>query len=408
MKPDGPPRDGVEVRHAQGCRARAGGRCNCEPSYRARVWDQRTGKRLRRTFPNKTAAKNWRTDTLSALRRGKSLEVEDSTITLNAAAEEWLAGARAGSVRSRSGRIFKPSTIRGYERALRLRVLPKIGTRRLSSIRRGDVQRLVDDLLTSGADPHTIRNTLDPLRSIYRRALQREDVTTNATEGLEVPRGGGKRDRIASPQEAAQLLEALSDSERPLWATAIYAGLRRGELRGLLWDEVDLAAGVIRVERGWDDDEGEVAVKSDAGRRRVPIITELRRELRAHKLRTGRDAGQLVFGRTATDPFIPSTVRRHARETWAAAELTPITLHECRHTFASLMIAAGLSAGSVNMKALSTYMGHSSVTVTMDRYGHLLPGSEQESAELLDAFLIRSVGQTGANGSPLHAVDSGS
>jgi integrase len=65
--------------------------------------------------------------------------------------------------------------------------------------------------------------------------------------------------------------------------------------------------------------------------------------------------------------------------------LRPITLHECRHTFASLMIAAG-----VNAKALSTYMGHSTISITMDRYGHLMPGNEAEAAGLLDAYLERA------------------
>jgi integrase len=69
----------------------------------------------------------------------------------------------------------------------------------------------------------------------------------------------------------------------------------------------------------------------------------------------------------------------------AGAELQPITLHECRHTFASLMIAAG-----VNAKALSSYLGHASITITLDRYGHLMPGSENEAAGLLDAYLERA------------------
>ena len=69
---------------------------------------------------------------------------------------------------------------------------------------------------------------------------------------------------------------------------------------------------------------------------------------------------------------------------WADAELRPITLHEARHTFASLMIAAG-----VNAKALSTYMGHANVSITLDRYGHLMPGNEAEAAGRLDRYLER-------------------
>jgi integrase len=98
-----------------------------------------------------------------------------------------------------------------------------------------------------------------------------------------------------------------------------------------------------------------------------------------------------VFGTSATQPFTPSNVRKRANAVWARAGLAPIGLHECRHTFASFMIAAG-----VNAKALSAYMGHSSVTITYDRYGHLMPGNETEAAELLDAYLVRAAAQASA------------
>src|SRR5207302_4129115 len=88
---------------------------------------------------------------------------------LHAAAAAWLAGAEAGSIRNRSGDAYKPSAIRGYEQALRLRVLPALGALRVNEIRRGEVQALVDRLLVAGHNPSTIRNTLLPLRAIFRR-----------------------------------------------------------------------------------------------------------------------------------------------------------------------------------------------------------------------------------------------
>ena len=106
-------------------------------------------------------------------------------------------------------------------------------------------------------------------------------------------------------------------------------------------------------------------------------------------MRTGRraDPEALVFGVTATAPCAPRDVTKRADKAWGAAELKRITLHECRLTFASYMIAAG-----VNAKALSTYMGHASITITLDRYGHLMPGAEDEAAGLLDAYLTRAEG----------------
>jgi len=150
-----------------------------------------------------------------------------SQTTLGEAAQAWLLGACDGSIRTRSGDPYKPSALRAYEQALRARVLPGLGAAKLSEVGRADVQDLADRLLAQGLDPSTIRNALMPLRAIYRRAISRGDVAVNPTTGLELPAVRGRRDRIASPEEAAALLAALPDEDRALWATALYAGLRR-------------------------------------------------------------------------------------------------------------------------------------------------------------------------------------
>jgi integrase len=377
---------GIRVRHGKLCLARSGGRCTCKPTYQANVWSAREGKRIFKTFATLAEAKAWRAEAQVALRQGTMRA--GSSGTLREAAEAWLEGTRNGAIRNRSGHGYKPSALRGYEAALVSRVLPKLGGVRLSEIRRIDVQDLADRLCADGLDASTVRNTLMPLRAIFRRALARGEVAVNPTTGLELPAVEGSRDRIASPYEAAALLAAL-ERDRALWATAMYAGLRRGELLALRWEDVDLPAGVIRVERSWDAKEGVVPPKSRAARRTVPIAAALRDQLVEHKLRSGRRVG-LALGTSYTQPFTPSNVRKRANATWLRAGLDPIGLHECRHTFASLMIAAG-----VNAKALSTYMGHSSVTITLDRYGHLMPGNESEAAARLDAYLSQAVTAAG-------------
>jgi integrase len=189
---------------------------------------------------------------------------------------------------------------------------------------------------------------------------------------------------VAAPDEAGRLIDALPARDRALWATALYGGLRRGELRALRWADVDLAGGTIRVERSWDAKEGEVKPKSYNGARLVPIAAVLRDYLTTYKA-DAADVGGFVFATSGGRPFDPATITERADKAWKAAGLDRITLHECRHTFASLMIAAG-----VNAKALSTFMGHASITITLDRYGHMFPGSEDEAAGLLDAYLERA------------------
>jgi integrase len=153
----------------------------------------------------------------------------------------------------------------------------------------------------------------------------------------------------------------------------------------LRWDNVDLAAGVIRVERAYDDKGRlEIEPKSRAGRRTVPIVGALRDVLAELKVAQGRDHG-IVFGSNEETPFQPSSVWRRARAAWKRAGLEPIGLHEARHTLASILIAAG-----VNAKAITTYMGHASIQTTFDLYGKLMPGSDAEAAALVDSYLARA------------------
>jgi integrase len=151
--------------------------------------------------------------------------------TVSEAAEDWLRAAKAGIVRTRSGERYKPSAIRAYEQVLRASVLPELGHLRLSSVTRNSIQDLADRLVGEGRSPSTVRNTVLPLRAIYRRAIARSEVLQNPTLGLALPNQRSRQERIARPAEAEALLGALPERDRAVWATALYAGLRRGELQ---------------------------------------------------------------------------------------------------------------------------------------------------------------------------------
>jgi integrase len=205
--------------------------------------------------------------------------------------------------------------------------------------------------------------------------------------GIDTRHARSCRSRSGTPAEARRLLDALPDSDRALWATAFYTGLRRRELRELRWSDIDLGDNIVRVSRTLDDGGDVVPTKTEAGDREVPILTRLRTDLLAHKLRTGGDGEDLVFGRTASIPFIPSTIRRRAIDAWEAAELEPIALHECRHTAASEMRAAGL-----DFKLIQTIIGHSSVTTTFDRYTHVSREHLRAAGERFEAHVEAACG----------------
>jgi integrase len=393
---------GIRERHARKCPALNDGACRCQPSYEAWVYLKREDRKVRKTFSRLSEAKAWRQDAAVEARRQKLRG--PSSVTVRECAEEFLAGIKDGSIPTRSGDRYSPASIRGYERGMRLRVLPEIGPKKLTDLTRADVQDLADRMTAGGYSASTVQNTLDPLRRMYDRAVKRDLVAIDPTDGLELRRPKGRRERIAAPAEAARLIAALPDDLAALYATAMYAGLRRGELRALRWSDVDLAARVIHVRRGWDDDEGERdETKSTAGRRRVPILDVLAATLAAHGLRTGRQGDALVFGREPGAAFEPSTVRRAALDAWDAFNaavlakatqeardvadgelLTPIGLHESRHCFASMLIASG-----ANAKVIQTVMGHATIQMTFDRYGHIMPGGLEEAAAAANAYLER-------------------
>jgi integrase len=357
---------GIEIRHARSCPSRGGEKCRCKPSYQANVYSKRTG-RIRKTFPTLAAAKSWRVQALHDLGRGTL--AAPTRATVDVAADALLVGMRDGSIRNRNRTSFKPSAIRSYEQALTNYLRPEFGDRKLSDITRNDVQDFADALLAQGLDPSTVRNALMPLRVIYRRAVKRGEVTLNPSRDVDLPAVEGRRERVASPEEAQQLIGALPESERALWATALYAGLRLGELQALQAEDVDPDEGLIHVRRSWDKQEGFVATKSKAGERIIPISEHLRDYLHERAAGFYFATGAFNYGKTT----------RRAYAAWKDAGLTRITLHECRHSYSTFLDGAGISETRADR-----YMGHANHSV-QNRYRH--PSRYAEDAELLDEYL---------------------
>jgi integrase len=398
--------EGVVRRHARACLAREGKRCRCKSGWEAWVYLSREKKKVRRTFKTKGDAKAWRTEALTAARKGELRRVPSDKRTVYEALVEFVAGMETGEVRPKKKERYKPNTIRSYERAVRLRYKDsELGALRPSEVRRADVQSFADDLLAT-LSGHSASNVLNPLQAFYRRALDREELANEPTKGIDLPSGSSKRPRrIVAPDEAARLIGLLPLEDRPLWATAFYAGLRRGELQALRCEDIDLARNLIHVRKGWDQEEGEIEPKSEAAKRTIPLLAILRDFLDEQLVRTGRSGTDRIFGRAADQVFYPSTIDGRARRAWkaynlaereAAAEdegrtpvlLTMLTLHECRHTFASLLIDTG-----ANPKAIQVVMGHSKIQTTFDVYGHLLPGSYDDVRARMDAYLADAASQ---------------
>jgi len=405
--------EGIEVRHSKACRSRKGGKCDCNPTYRAHLWDGRNERRVRKTCRTRTEAKQWRRDAAAAIAHAEVV-ITDRSPRLRVALDELLEGMKSGRVLTRSGDPYKPGTVRTYRYAVNDVWVPELGHLRVSEVTRSDVQCVIDDMRVAGASPSTIANTLDPLRVLFRRAARDDIPTRDPTKMLELPAVRSAVRDISAADNADELLTPLWELERVLWATALFAGLRRGELRALRWKDVDLENGKIKVRLSWDDVAGEQSPKTASGARELPLTSALRRELAAWRLRRGGPpADDLVFGEGQTRPFPTSSVDRDAKCAWRDARRERLdeleqelagatrkadrervtrelerersrkwgmTLHAARHAYASTIIDAGLSA-----VAVKTYMGHSSITTTIDLYGHLFPSTLLADTERLDA-----------------------
>lgn len=351
--------------------------------YRGTAHDKSVGKYIRGPWTESLAeARSWRVDAQARLQAGILSAAAGPTVA--EATGEFIADMKSDTFRQKGGHVYKPSTIGGYERDLSKHVVPELGSKRISRLQRPELQRWVDGLTTPQRSPSTVRNIVAALRALIGFAELRGWVHVNPCAGLRLPAGGKARERVASPAEAAELIAAMRPKDRATLGFAVYAGLRLGELLALDVAAVDLDGGWTHVHRSWDKGTKQFIPTKSRKPRSVPIIDKLAALLTDHFVLLDHPSGGLLFPSANNPewPTDPGILRRRTHARWKKAGLKPLGFHEGRHTYASIGIAAGL-----NPKTLSTYLGHATITITLDRYGHLMPGSEVEARAMLDAYL---------------------
>ena len=393
---------GIVKRHSGRCRSRQDKPCDCNAGYQAWVYLGRDGKKIYKSFSCVADAKVWRAEALIESKRG-ALRLGRDPRTVAVALTRFVEGMQEGKIRPRGRERYKPATIRGYEQHVRRRIAPSpLGALKITDVRRRDVQDFADELLAAGLCPSSVSNALNPLQVFYRRAIDREEVAYNPTERIDLPKQVPRKPRVASPREIEELLNAVALTDRAIWATAFYAGLRRGELQALRCSDIDAMAFVIRVRNGWDQYEGQILPKSEAGIREVPLLDNLVPFLIDHLRLTGRDDDDLLFGRTASQPFYSSTIAYRAAKRWESNGLQRLTLHECRHTFISLLVHEPANS----KKTVQSVAGHAKMETTFDTYAHLLPGGVEEMRQLMNASLGNRPAETAQSASTTGAQAS--
>ena len=272
--------------------------------------------------------------------------------------------------------------------------------------------RRFEDTLRKSRSPAMVRKVLGSLSSVLTDAQERGLVAQNVVRSLRSRRGRGKDARadkrqkgklrvgvdIPSPDEIRAIIAHLEGRWRPLLLTAIFAGLRASELRGLRWDDVDLKRKELHIRQRADRYSKMGALKSEAGERTVPIAPVLANTLREWKLTCPKGEHGLVFpngiGRIESHANIVNRglipVQIAARVTASKGVAKYTGLHSLRHFYASWCINRRVDGGlELPLKVVQARLGHASVQMTADRYGHLFPRGDDgaELAEAEKAFL---------------------
>jgi integrase len=328
--------------------------------------------------------------------------VEPYKVTLGEWLGTWLQQYKRPHIR--------PITFDTYEMIVRRHLKPALGHMALRDIRPEHLQRYYNEKEQEGLEAHTIRLHHVLLSNALAQAEKNQLVLRNVCRLVTSPRRMRKdRSTLTVEQATTQFLSALqSDRLYAAFLTLFMIGLRRGELLGLRWQDVDLNAGILHVRQTLiriynRDPQGEgrktrlafQEPKTEKSRRSVPIPDACLAALKRHKahqaeekllLGQGYQDGGLVFAQADGTPIDPRSMNLYFTQALERAGLTAIRLHDARHTYATWMLEQGVSP-----KVVQTLLGHSSITVTLDVYSHVSLELEKQAAAKLNAALMGGI-----------------
>jgi integrase len=303
------------------------------------------------------------------------------------------------------GRGLRPASIASYRATVRTTIVPNLGQVRLESIRPLDLNRLYRSLLRDGRtdgrgglSPRTVRYAHSILRKALADAVRLGYLETNPSLAADPPTARSARPRqfqTWSPDDLRRFLESVREDQfYAAFYLAAASGMRRGEVLGLRWCDVDLEAQQLSVVQCVIEVAHAVRVgppKSERSRRMIALdaktIAVLTRHKRAEEVKRRRRGAQVapddfVFARDDGSPIHPGCFSQIFGRRVAAAQVPRIRFHDLRHTHATLALRA-----RVHPKIVSERLGHSTVAITLDTYSHCIPSMQREAAEVIARFL---------------------
>jgi integrase len=339
------------------------------------------GRLRSKTFDRKVDATRFSSTVEADIVRGDWLDPAAGRESCGDWCDKWLA----------SRAHVKPKTLAGYESIIGNHVRPRLGSVRIRDVDHPTVLAFLAQLSSEGAAPNTVRNARNVLRSVLDLAVRSGALRVNPVTGARVQPGPSDEMHFLTAGQVFDLAAAVTDPEDRaghfpeyglLVRVAGWTGLRAGELAALRVARVNPLRGEVEVAESVAEVHGALVYGETKtyARRTVPVPRALADEFTAHV--AGRDPSELVFRAPKGGPVRHSLFyRRHFSPALAQARLpASVRFHDLRHTAAALMVAEGAHA-----LAVSRRLGHSSISVTFDTYGHLFPDREEALTEALDS-----------------------
>lgn len=294
----------------------------------------------------------------------------------------------------------RPSSHKTYRGYIDNHVKPSIGKIPLNKLSSLDLQKLYKRLLTGGRveriesksqpkglSAKTVRNMNQVISSAMNLAIDQKLIATNPTDGCALPKLEHKEMKTLSAEQLAVLLrEARERGVFELYYIELATGLRRGELLGLKWEDIDLEGGTIQVRRQIARIDGEVVeapLKTKNSYRSVSIRQDAVELLREQRRKTN---SQYVFPSPTGDPISPDSVLHMLHRVLKRAGLPKIRFYDMRHTFATVALQNG-----VDIKTVSRMLGHYSAGFTLDTYAHVTTQAQRQAANTMANILSGAV-----------------
>jgi integrase len=292
----------------------------------------------------------------------------------------------------------RPSTWRTYDWLARCYVIPNLGKLELSKIKPPTLQRFYHQL-QNREEPLSARSVIQVhllIKQSLDRAVKWGMIPNNPAAAVDPPRYRKKEMEVWSEDEVRRFLE-VAESHRLFAAfhLAVTTGMRRGEILGLRWIDIDFEKRTLSISQALAETANGIVLqepKTSSGKRSIAlsqstidVLMKHKRSQAAEKLRAGtmyRDHG-LVFASTVGTPISPRNFTRVWYTLREKAGVKPINFHSIRHTHATLMLKQG-----IHPKIVSERLGHSNISITLDTYSHVIPGLQQAAIDRFDDALF--------------------